>query len=218
MYVAQRADSRWQLSVGGTTAGVKPSFGWAQSYTVASPGEAVFEYRTPLARRLLVAAQVVLWGLAIVIAATGGVPRRRQSQVAAAGPAADLGVAVDLGGPDVALETTAARDSVAAASGALIGADIASATTTGTATTGDEVAGSDPTDARSPDLGVEPGAADVEGRLVDEHYVTATPAAGPATDGAATPGAATVDDAGESVPPPHHEEALEWLDSEQDPT
>jgi hypothetical protein len=79
VYLASSSSSAWQLKVDGVTATNHPAFGWANSFTVKTGGDAVLSYQTGVSRILWVAAQTLLW-LAALVLATGRklrLPRRR---------------------------------------------------------------------------------------------------------------------------------------------
>jgi GT2 family glycosyltransferase len=59
------ASGRWKLTVAGRSASRRQVFGWASVYRVPTGGRAVLSYRTSLVRYLAVAAQLVLWVLAV---------------------------------------------------------------------------------------------------------------------------------------------------------
>lgn len=96
VYVAAPSSSAWTLKVGGVAAKHHPAFGWANSFTVASGGDAVLTYQTGAGRIVWVMAQVLLW-LAALVLATGRklrLPRRRV--LATTGTAASSAVAIQL--------------------------------------------------------------------------------------------------------------------------
>ena len=66
MYLATTSSANWRLDVGGAEAVRRDAFGWANSFEVVSSGEARLSYETPLRRRLVVVANVVVWVLVIV--------------------------------------------------------------------------------------------------------------------------------------------------------
>ncbi|MEJ7764494.1 MAG: hypothetical protein WKF86_03265, partial [Acidimicrobiales bacterium] len=78
--VAEAPSSRWQLKVDGESADRHPAFG-VMSFTVASPGPATLRFQTPLAHRLAVLLQALLWLAALGIVAAGamGITLRARS-------------------------------------------------------------------------------------------------------------------------------------------
>jgi GT2 family glycosyltransferase len=96
VYLASSSSSAWQLTVDGVTATNHPAFGWANSFTVKTGGDAVLSYQTGVSRILWVAAQTLLW-LAALVLATGRklrLPRRRV--LAPASVAVPAAVAIQL--------------------------------------------------------------------------------------------------------------------------
>ena len=69
VYLSSPSSSAWQLKVDGVTATNHPAFGWANSFTVKTGGDAVLSYHTGVSRILWVAAQTLLWLAALVLAA-----------------------------------------------------------------------------------------------------------------------------------------------------
>ena len=65
LYVAAAGD-QWNLSIDGTSADRSTAFGWSSSFDVTSGGAATLSYRTPVARWLMLAGQVVLWIVVIL--------------------------------------------------------------------------------------------------------------------------------------------------------
>jgi hypothetical protein len=107
--LAQSNSSRWGLQVGGTTLRSRPAFGWANAFTVSTPGDATLHYDTPIGRPLAVAVQVALWAAAaafVLRSAGADGRRRRRDEQAARSAAAEVAAApapvlIDLGGPVV---------------------------------------------------------------------------------------------------------------------
>ena len=65
VWVAERASSRWTLTVGGEAAARQTGFGWGNVYAVDEAGPATLRFDTPLLHWAALAGQVALWVLAI---------------------------------------------------------------------------------------------------------------------------------------------------------
>jgi GT2 family glycosyltransferase len=77
--VSATRDHQWRLTVAGRPAAQRGAFGWAMAFTLPSQGgTGSLGFRTPLARRLSVAVESLLWLVAIAIAAMF---RRREALV-----------------------------------------------------------------------------------------------------------------------------------------
>ena len=89
--VAEAPSGAWQLKVGGRSAQRHPAFG-VLGFTVAAPGSATLQLRTPLVHRLAVLVQLLLWLAALAVVAGGlvgrGRPGRGARHLRAAAPSA----------------------------------------------------------------------------------------------------------------------------------
>ena len=65
VWTAIASDSGWELRVDGRRASSVEGFGWGRAYAVDAGGDAVLEYRTPLARLALTGVQAALWAVAL---------------------------------------------------------------------------------------------------------------------------------------------------------
>ena len=74
--VAEAPSGAWQLKVGGRSAERHPAFG-VLGFTVAAPGSATLQLRTPLVHRLAVLVQLLLWLTALAVVAGGPLGRGR---------------------------------------------------------------------------------------------------------------------------------------------
>ena len=61
VYLSEAASSGWQLSAGGDQAVRRKAFGWANAFSVDDGGEARLRFRTPVARYVALALQLLLW-------------------------------------------------------------------------------------------------------------------------------------------------------------
>lgn len=66
VYLAEVSSDRWVLESGGEEASRTTALGWANAFTVDSPGKATLRFDTPVTRTLMLAAQVLAWLVAIV--------------------------------------------------------------------------------------------------------------------------------------------------------
>ena len=66
VYVGYEDAAAWSLEVAGQPVARRPVLGWSMAFDVAAGGDATLAYDTPLGRRLLVVAPLVLWLAAIV--------------------------------------------------------------------------------------------------------------------------------------------------------
>jgi hypothetical protein len=84
LLVASTADAGWELRVDGVPLARTETYGWANQFTATRTGDGVLTYDTPIARRLAVVGQLVLWLLVVLV-------RRRlvagERRALAAGPA-----------------------------------------------------------------------------------------------------------------------------------
>ncbi len=65
---ASTASDNWRLTVDGRPVDHETAYGWADAFTVEAGGPAELDYRTPTATRAALAAQAVLWVLALGVA------------------------------------------------------------------------------------------------------------------------------------------------------
>jgi GT2 family glycosyltransferase len=65
VWTSLAAEDGWELRVDGRRASSVEGFGWGRAYAVDAAGDAVLEYRTPLARLVLSAVQAALWAVAV---------------------------------------------------------------------------------------------------------------------------------------------------------
>ena len=81
VHVAQPLDSNWKLSVNGGAIAPRLAFGATSAYEIVGSGDASLRYDTPLARRALEIAQMVVWGACFVHVLNLGRLRRRKRVV-----------------------------------------------------------------------------------------------------------------------------------------
>jgi hypothetical protein len=65
VHLAESSSGRWRLTAEGDTASRRTSFGWANAFSVESAGDATLAFRTPLARWLALALELILIAAAI---------------------------------------------------------------------------------------------------------------------------------------------------------
>jgi GT2 family glycosyltransferase len=65
---ASTASDQWTMNIDGRPADHSTAYGWADAFAVESGGEAELVYRTATGTRALVAAQALLWALALAVA------------------------------------------------------------------------------------------------------------------------------------------------------
>jgi GT2 family glycosyltransferase len=82
VYLAAPSSDRWQLRSGGTAAARADAFGWANQWSVSTPGPATLSYDTPISRPFMVLGQLVLWMAAIAVILGTRVRRERQQAAA----------------------------------------------------------------------------------------------------------------------------------------
>jgi hypothetical protein len=61
VYLSEAASSGWRLSASGEQADRRKAFGWANAFSVEQGGDARLRFRTPVARYVALALQLVLW-------------------------------------------------------------------------------------------------------------------------------------------------------------
>jgi hypothetical protein len=83
--VGAAPSGHWHLQVAGADAPRQPAFGSANLFTVARDGAATLHYETPLGWRLALAAEALLWAVALGIVVRG---RRHRLEPEVAEPAA----------------------------------------------------------------------------------------------------------------------------------
>jgi hypothetical protein len=66
LLVSQAASDHWKVSVNGRGAPRSEIYGWANQFDVGRAGKGDLTYETPIARRLLLVGQIVLWLVALV--------------------------------------------------------------------------------------------------------------------------------------------------------
>jgi hypothetical protein len=87
--VSATDDRRWTLSVAGRPAPRRSAFGWAMAFAVpGAGGPATLRFHTPAARDLELAAETLLWLLALAAVARCRPARRSAGPTGGAGPAA----------------------------------------------------------------------------------------------------------------------------------
>ena len=85
LLVASTADDHWSVRVAGVPLARGETYGWANQFTATRTGPATLTYDTPLARRLAVVGQVVLWVLVVLVRRR--LLRRERAAVEAGGSA-----------------------------------------------------------------------------------------------------------------------------------
>jgi hypothetical protein len=63
--LAETSSGRWQLTVGGRSAGRVDAFGVANGFVATQPGSAHLRYRTPVLRWVLAVVPFALWAIAV---------------------------------------------------------------------------------------------------------------------------------------------------------
>ena len=97
VYLASTLSNKWELQVGGSTLSPHPAFGWANAFTLKEGGTATLSFRTGTSRLIWVAAQTILWLVALVLATGRGLRRRAPRALVSGLPLQSAGVAFDLG-------------------------------------------------------------------------------------------------------------------------
>lgn len=87
-------DEHWRLTVDGADIAPRPAFGATMAFDVEVAGTATLSYDSPTERRFIVFAQVLVWAIAVAMAA-GAHLGRRTARVRLTG--ADDGAIIDLG-------------------------------------------------------------------------------------------------------------------------